>query len=175
MLKEFDFYREIKKQELLDILRKEAYEVNITDIMNFYLNLAAEGKYVQEHYMKEYMEAYVKGFILRIKEIKENENHYERFVDKNELKKAFKLLSQQEKNIREITGDHRSFFKIYTLISLYTTFILDEPIHIVGTLFPGGFRVKYENKKYYCPVKEAQKDNPNAVCGFCIAEQDESV
>ncbi|MDP3622609.1 MAG: DUF2115 family protein, partial [Methanobacteriaceae archaeon] len=25
------------------------------------------------------------------------------------------------------------------------------------------------------PVKESQKDNPGAVCGFCIAEQDESV
>jgi uncharacterized protein (UPF0305 family) len=174
MLKELDFSREIKKQEILDILRKEASEVHITDIMNFYLNLAAEGKYVQEHYKKEYLEAYVKGFILRIKEIKDNENYYEGLVDKNELKKALKLLNQQEKNIREFTGDHRSF-KLYALISLYTTFILDEPIHIVGTLFPGGFRVKYENKIYYCPVKEAQKDNPNAVCGFCIAEQDASV
>jgi uncharacterized protein (UPF0305 family) len=173
MLKELDFSREIKKQELLDILRKEASEVHITDIMNFYLNLAEEGKYVQEHYKKEYLEAYVKGFIMRIKEIKDNINYYEGSVDKNELKKALKLLRQQEKDIREITGD-RSFI-VYTLISLYTTFILNEPIHIVGTLFPGGFRVKYENKIYYCPVKEAQKDNPNAVCGFCIAEQDASV
>jgi uncharacterized protein (UPF0305 family) len=174
MLKELDFPWEIKKQELLDILRKEASEVHITDIMNFYLNLAAEGKYVQEHYKKEYLEAYVKGFILRIKEIKDNKNYYDGLVDKNELKKALKILNQQENNIREIMGDHRSF-NIYTLISLYTTFILGEPIHIVGTLFPGGFRVKYENKIYYCPVKEAQKDNPNAVCGFCIAEQDASV
>ena len=173
MLKELDFSREILKQELLAILRKEASEVHITDIMNFYLNLAAEGKYVQEHYKKEYLEAYVKGFILRIKELKDNKNYYEGSVDKNELKKALKLLSQQEKNIREITGDRS--FRVYTLISLYTTFILNEPIHIVGTLFPGGFRVKYENKIYYCPVKEAQKDNPNAVCGFCIAEQDASV
>jgi uncharacterized protein (UPF0305 family) len=175
MLKEIDFSREIKKQELLNILKKEASEVHITDIMNFYVNLAAEGKYVQEYYKKEYLEAYVKGFILRIKEIKDNKNFYEGFVDKKELKKALKLLNQQEMNIREITGVNCSFFKVYTLISIYTTFILNEPIHIVGTLFPGGFRVKYENKIYYCPVKEAQKDNPNAVCGFCIAEQDAKV
>jgi uncharacterized protein (UPF0305 family) len=174
-IEDLDFSKKIKKQELLHILRKEASEVHITDIMNFYFNLAAEGKYVQKHYKKEYLEAYVKGFILRIKEIKDNKNRYEGLVNKNELKKAVELLNQQEKNIREITGDHRSFFKLYTLISLYTTFILDEPIHMVGTLFPGGFRVKYENKIYYCPVKEAQKDNPNAVCGFCIAEQDGSV
>jgi uncharacterized protein (UPF0305 family) len=42
----------------------------------------------------------------------------------------------------------------------------------VGTPFPGGFKVKYEGGKYPCPVKERQKDNPGAVCGFCIAEQD---
>ncbi|HML04306.1 MAG TPA: DUF2115 family protein, partial [Methanobacterium sp.] len=68
-----------------------------------------------------------------------------------------------------------NFFRIYEVVSLYTTFILEEPIHMVGTLFPGGFRVKFEGKTYYCPVKEKQKDNPGAVCGFCIAEQDEDV
>ncbi|MCE7698668.1 MAG: DUF2115 family protein, partial [Methanobacterium paludis] len=26
-----------------------------------------------------------------------------------------------------------------------------------------------------CPVKEKQKENPGAVCGFCIAEQEEGV
>jgi len=174
MLTELDFSIEIKKQDFMNILKKDASKVHIMDLMNFYLILAAEGKYVQEHYKKEYLEAYVKGFILRIKEIKDNKNHYKGFIDGNELKKALKLLNQQEKNIREITRDPRSF-RVYTLISLYTTFILDEPIHMVGTLFPGGFRVKYENKKYYCPVKEAQKDNPNAICGFCIAEQDLTV
>ena len=173
MLQDLDFSKEIKKQRLLDVLKKEASEVHITDIMEFYLDLAVEGKYVQEHYKKEYLEAYVKGFILRIKEIKDNKNHYQGFVDKNDLTMALKLLGGQKKNLREITVDQS--FKVYALISLYNTFILNEPIHIVGTLFPGGFRVKYENKIYYCPVKEAQKDNPNAVCGFCIAEQDADV
>ncbi|MEN6592103.1 MAG: DUF2115 family protein [Methanobacterium sp.] len=28
---------------------------------------------------------------------------------------------------------------------------------------------------YYCPVKENQKDNPGAVCGICISEQDKKV
>jgi Uncharacterized protein conserved in archaea len=39
----------------------------------------------------------------------------------------------------------------------------------------GGFEVKYENGTYFCPVKDKQKDNPSAVCGFCIAEQDEDI
>ncbi|MEN4018708.1 MAG: DUF2115 family protein [Methanobacterium sp.] len=32
-----------------------------------------------------------------------------------------------------------------------------------------------EDRKYLCPVKENQKNNPRAVCGFCIAEQDEDM
>lgn len=90
------------------------------------------------------------------------------------FKKTLKLLNEQEKNVKKVTGESR-LFKIYKIISLYTTFILNEPIHIVGTRFPGGFKVKYENKEYYCPVKESQKDNPNAVCAFCISKQDESI
>jgi uncharacterized protein (UPF0305 family) len=35
-----------------------------------------------------------------------------------------------------------AFIRIYSIISLYITFIKDEPIHQVGTLFPGGFIVK---------------------------------
>ncbi|WP_325206273.1 DUF2115 family protein [Methanobrevibacter ruminantium] len=27
------------------------------------------------------------------------------------------------------------------------------------------------NGKYYCPVKDANVDSPNAVCKMCIAEQ----
>jgi uncharacterized protein (UPF0305 family) len=172
-IEELDFSKKIEKQKLMDILKKEASEVHITHIMGFYVNLVAEGKYVQKHYLNEYVEAYVKGFLLRVKEIRDNKNHYEGFIPGNELKKALNLLNDQEKTAE--INENRSFFRIYKLISIYTTFILDEPIHIVGTLFPGGFRVKYENKVYYCPVKETQKDNPNAVCGFCIAEQDESV
>jgi uncharacterized protein (UPF0305 family) len=137
------------------------------------VSLVAGGKYVQKYYLKDYIDTYVKGFLLRVKEIKDNHNYYEGFVPENDLKYALNLMNEIEKT--ETSIDVTSFFKIYKLISIYVTFILEEPIHIVGTLFPGGFRVKYENKIYYCPAKENNKDNPKALCGFCIAEQDESV
>ena len=28
-----------------------------------------------------------------------------------------------------------------------------------------------ENNTYYCPVKDNQKENPNAICHLCLAEQ----
>jgi len=174
-LEELDFKEDMQKEELLEILKKEISKVHIFDIMTAHAFLVDEGKYVQGNYREEYLKAYVKGFILRVKEIKDNKSKFEDFVEKNELKEALELLNEQEEMLIKLRSNESRFFKIYKIVSIYTTFILDEPIHVVGTPFPGGFKVKYENGTYYCPVKDKQKDNPTAVCGFCIAEQDEDV
>ncbi len=174
-LEDLDFTGQITVKELLLVLKKEASDISVTDIMTAHSYLVAEGKYVQGNYREEYLKAYIKGFILRLKEIKNNQNKFEGTVNACELKEAVELLNEQEKALIKIRSRESHFFKIYKIISIYTTFILDEPIHIVGTPFPGGFKVKYENGAYLCPVKEKQKDNPSAVCGFCIAEQDEDI
>ncbi len=165
----------LSRNELLIILKDEASNIHISDIMNASVFLFTEGKFVQKGYREKYLESYIKGFILRVNEIRENKNHYEGFVDIKELKDSLKLLNEQEKLILKQRSVESRFFKIYKIISIYTTFVMIEPIHAVGTPFPGGFKVKYEDNAYICPVKDKQKDNPNAVCGFCIAEQDKSV
>jgi uncharacterized protein (UPF0305 family) len=174
-LENLDFSDEITKDKLLQLLKKKASNIHINDIMNACAFLLDEGKYIQKSYRKEYFESYVKGFILRVKEIKENQETYGDYIDLEELKESWELLEEQEKLLIKMKSVEGHFFSIYQVISIYTTFILEEPIHPVGTPFPGGFEVKYEDGTYLCPVKEKQKDNPNAVCGFCIAEQDESV
>ncbi|OEC87083.1 MULTISPECIES: DUF2115 domain-containing protein [Methanobacterium] len=174
-LENLDFTGKITVEELLLVLKKEASDISVTDIMTAYSYLVAEGKYVQGNYREEYLRAYVKGFILRLKEIKNNQNKFKDTVNTCELKEAVELLNEQEQMLLKIRSKESHFFKIYKIISIYTTFVLDEPIHIVGTPFPGGFKVKYENGTYFCPVKDKQNDNPGAVCGFCIAEQDEDV
>ena len=60
---------------------------------------------------------------------------------------------------------------MYVITSLYTTFILEEPIHPVGSEFPGNLKVEKRNGIFLCPVKDNQKDNPNAICHLCLAEQ----
>ena len=86
-------------------------------------------------------------------------------VDRNQLeqlKDIYKHSSLDRKNKSPI---------INLVVSLYTTFVLDEPIHPIGTPFPGSLEVIMENGVYYCPVKEANMDTPNSVCRLCIAEQ----
>lgn len=163
------------KQDLLVFLKLEMKDLHISDIMKSCGFLLEESKYIQPEYADKFIKSYVEGFILRIKELRDDKKLYPGFIDMEELQDSMELLEEQEKLVIKMRSVNSHFFKIYKIISLYTTYILEEPIHIVGTPFPGGFEVKYEKGEYYCPVKDKQKDNPNAVCGFCIALQDEDV
>ena len=163
---------EISRKNLLTLLKNEAKLVNIQDIMKATSFLISDSQYVQGSYRKEYLKAYTRTFISRIKEVKEYKSSDKKYLDIEEVQKAIKLLLKQESGITDNDGFDPAFFQIYKIISLFNTFILDEPVHPVGTPFPGGLKVKYDGKNYLCPVKERQKDNPGAVCGFCISKQD---
>ncbi|MGB9838807.1 DUF2115 family protein [Methanothermobacter sp.] len=71
-------------------------------------------------------------------------------------------------SLRTILRDWAASISIF---DINRTFILSEPLHPVGTPFPGGYSVTEEHGTYYCPVKDKQKDNPSALCDICIAEQ----
>lgn len=175
MLKDIDTSQNLNKNELMLILKKEASTIGITNIMKASIFLNEDAKYIQGSYREEYLKSYTEAFITRLKVLKEDKEEYNEQVDCEILKEAVDLLNEQESQVEAGEGFDPDFFKIYKIMSIYTTFILEESVHPPGTPFPGGFKVKYENGVYLCPVKENQKDNPGAVCGFCIAEQDESL
>lgn len=160
----------ISKEELLGILKKYGRTISAQDLMMATAMLREDGKYVQANYRDKFLETYIKYFILRIREILNRKD-----VNGNINMELFReSLDNLEKNFqkeREDSKDNSKFPLIYTLASLYSTFINEEPIHPEGSEFPGSQKVYKENGIYYCPVKDAQKDNPNAVCGFCLAEQ----
>ncbi|AXV39832.1 DUF2115 family protein [Methanobacterium sp. BAmetb5] len=165
-------YQKIGTKKFFTILRSETNLIGLQDIIRASLFLVDDAKYVQGNYRKEYLESYTKAFIMRIQEVKVHHVESDELLDIAEVQDAVQLLQEQEKLAAEGGGFDPAFFKIYKIISLYTTFILAESVHPVGTPFPGGLQVKYDGEKFLCPVKERQKDNPGAVCGFCIAEQD---
>lgn len=63
---------------------------------------------------------------------------------------------------------HRLF---YYLISAFTMFILEQPGHPVGTPFPGGFRVEDKKGKFYCLIRDHEKEVPYSLCNYCPALQ----
>lgn len=175
MVKDVDFSKNVSRQVLLDALKDEAGTIDITDIMAALVHMKKESIYVTAGYREKFDNAYIQSFLMRIKKIRDNNKQYEGFVNADELQEAIKILKKQQKQVELEHDNHIHFFKIYRLITLYTTFIMDEPVHPVGMPFPGGFKIKQEDGIFYCPVKESQKDNPGAVCGICIAEQDPDV
>ena len=159
----------ISKDDLMVVLKEELADVSVFDMMIISAEIIENNKYVQESYQEKSKKIYIDFFLNRVKEIRSNDTVYKDYFDKddfveklNDLKDIYKIGSIDRKNKSPL---------INLVVSLYTTFVLDEPIHPIGTPFPGSLEVIMENGVYYCPVKEANMDTPNSVCRLCIAEQ----
>ncbi len=163
----------INKNELLNLLQKYAKDITIADFIECNLQLREDAECIHTSYKEDLIESYT-IFMLRIKDVREDTSNYNEEIDASELIEAVDILLEQDKSVEEFEFG-MAFWKIYKILSIYSTFIMEEPIHQVGMMFPGGFTVKKVGNKYTCPVKENNKDNHLAVCPFCIAEQDETV
>jgi len=62
----------------------------------------------------------------------------------------------------------------YRLVYGYAMFLAGKPGHPVGMPFPGGWKVKEQNGRILCPIRDKEKDLPQALCNFCPAIQDEN-
>ena len=163
----------LSKDELLSILKVEASGIDIQKIMKATGYLREDARFMQSPYREDYIEKFSKAFFSRIKDLKDDKEEYKGIVDVGKLKNFLKVLDAQKE---EAEGENElCFLKIARVIALYVTFILEESIHPVGTSFPGGFKLKLEDGKYICPVKDKQKNNPSALCRFCVSVQDAEV
>lgn len=160
---------DITGNSILDILKNYASTVSVYDMMAISSEIIKENQYVQENYKDESQKSYVKAFILRVNEILSDKDNHDENIDKGEFADALKTLKSNQ--INRADKSQSKFPLVGSMTSIYTTFILKEPIHEVGTLFPGSLKVEEKNGKFYCPVKDANKDTPNAVCNICLAEQ----
>lgn len=155
--------------EVLDILRKYSSTISVFDLMAVNAEMIEETRFVQDSYKEKSHGVYAKYFLGRIKDISSDNNVYDKDIDKDEFIDAVSTLKSYHEN--ESATSKTKFPLIYGIVSIYTTFVLEEPIHPVGTPFPGSLEVEEKDGKFYCPVKDANLESPNAVCKMCIAEQ----
>jgi uncharacterized protein (UPF0305 family) len=165
-----DFSRRISKLDLLNFLKREANIIHISVIMTAIAFLREDAKYMPTRYREDYIQNFSKAFITRIKDIKEDNELYKGFVDTNTLQEFLEVIDKQREEARD--DKELCFLHIASIIATYTTFVREESIHPVGTKFPGGFQLRYEDGQYLCPVKNKQKKNPSALCRFCVSVQD---
>ena len=170
-LKELSPNDKITKSELMVILKKYARIISVNDLMLATARMRKDGEYVQANYREKYLKVYIKYFIMRMKEVIEKEDYVDSPIDKKAFDESFPMLERTFEKERLGNADDDKFPLIYVITALYTTFILEEPIHPVGSEFPGSLFVEEKNGEFFCPVKENQKDNVNAICHLCLAEQ----
>lgn len=179
-IEEIDLTGKISKNELLCVLKEEASRIHIHDLMRTSAYLHQETKYLPGDFRENFINIFIKGFINRFKEVKEDKKEYEGYIDTEKLKEFLKTLKIERKLQQEylkITSEEYflKFSKITEVVAIYTTFILETSVHQVGTLFPGESEVKFKDEVYLCPAKEKNLDNPYALCRFCVSKQDETV
>ena len=160
---------EVSCQAVLEVLKQYCATISVFDLMAVNAEMIEESKYVQENYKDKSHGVYAKYFLGRIKEIRDDNTSYERNIDKEDFIDSVATLKSYHEN--ESLISKTKFPLIYGIVSLYTTYILEEPIHPVGTPFPGSLKVEEKDGMFYCPVKDANLESPNAVCKMCIAEQ----
>ena len=168
-LLKISYEEKISGNSVLEILKKYCSTISVFDMMTISAEIIEENKYVQANYRQDSQKSYVETFILRVKEILADNDDYMKKIDKEEFVDAIKTLMSNHENQTE--KSKTKFPLIGCMASIYTTFLLEEPIHKVGTSFPGSLKVEEKNGKFYCPVRDANIDTPNAVCNICLAEQ----
>ena len=166
---------EITKSQLLEILKKYARTITVYDLMRTSERMRQEGEYLDEDYREQFLEIYIKNFILRITELVALEDYEDKAIDKESFDETFPILERmfEKEELPGFEGDKFPLF--YVIISLYVTYITEEPIHHVGSEFPGNLKVEERNGEYLCPVKEKHMDNVNATCHYCIAKQNPDI
>lgn len=160
----------VSVNNLRDILKEYAKSISVFDEMNATCIIREDCKYMQKNIRDAYLEVYIKYFFKRIKEILNDDENYPENLNKKEFEKSLKVIKDQFKQYSNNKGNSK-YSLILTLISFYATFVKNEPIHPVGTPFPGNLKLIKEGDDYLCPVKEKQSNNPNAICNLCISKQ----
>ena len=161
----------ISKNDILNIIQETARSMTFYDEMVASGYLQREGQYIQKSYREEYLKVTIKYFLDRLKSIKNDNNDYPELLDKNQFIDCINILEKQyNSQIVELSTSNKTPL-MYTLISIYTTLILEESIHPLNMPFPAGENIIYKDGIYYCPVKHNQLSNTTALCKLCIAKE----
>ena len=123
--------KKISKNELLAILKEKAQNISVFDLMEAHKYILQDVEFVQDKYQDDFRQAYVKQFIGHINNIKKDNTDYDKRGKKERIdKKQFEKALEDLHNVYDgVDFDKDKVQLIYCLVSLYATFILNEPIH----------------------------------------------
>jgi len=153
------------QQTLLSILKKELKAYSVFDLMKIQAHLEKDFRDLPPEYKKRLQQKLSEHLFVNFKSILHNDNYQNSQLDMEQYREFLEWFKSR------LDDEMPGMTVLYYLSALYNIFITKTPPHPEGTPFPGGFFVEKVEDKYYCPVKDKQKDNEEAICKFCIAKQ----
>lgn len=154
---------------LLSVLKKELSGYTVFDLMKIQAQLEKESRYLPHGYKEMFKEKMGEQLFGNYRAIISGDICNNRTLDV-ELYAEFlenfqnKLDNQADEHFPDMTI-------LYHMCALYNIFVTLTPPHPEGTPFPGGYVVERKGEDYFCPVRDKQEDNSEALCKFCIAKQ----
>lgn len=167
-----DISSKLSKEKLMEAIKIDANNVEMSEIMRATNYVHEDAKFLPKKERADYIKRTVDSFISRLKVIKNDKRKYVGYVDIEKLKNYFKVIKNLMKN--PYNEDELCFHKISKIVVLYAVFVKIESIHLIGTKFPGNVKLIHNIQGYMCPAKEKQSRNPNALCQFCVAIQNDN-
>lgn len=155
------------QQSLLFLLKKELSSYSIFDFMKVQAFLEKDCRDLPPVYKEKFKKKMLEHLFDNFKSILSNKDSQNEPLD---MKKYRGFLEQFETKLT-CTNEVPQMTVLYYFCAMYNIFITNTPPHPEGTPFPGGFVVEKRGEEYYCPVKEKQEDNVEAICKFCVAKQ----
>ncbi|WMW22702.1 DUF2115 domain-containing protein [Methanolobus mangrovi] len=158
----------MNRSELLNELKKEARYISNEDLSLARAAIMGAVEHVPEPYKTIYSSDYFTFLyenFLRLKGHKEI--GIEEELDAEEY--ASLLGSIKDKSYPD-DRKREALTRLSSLVLAYLVFIVKEPLHPVGMIFPGGMRITQKEPHYYCPVKGKQSETNISFCEFCICK-----
>lgn len=155
------------QQSLLLLLKKELGSYSVFDFIKIQAYLEKDCRDLPPLYKEKFKKKMSEQLFLNFRSILSCEDTTDQKIDMEQYRDFLERFRSRLSDMDEMAG----MIVLYHFCALYNIFITHTPPHPVGTPFPGGFFVEKVGEEYYCPVKEKQEDNAEAICKFCIARQ----
>ncbi|WP_292467231.1 DUF2115 family protein [Methanolobus sp.] len=156
------------RSELLSELKKEGRHISNEDLSLARAAIMDAVEHVPEPYKTIYSSDYftfLYDCFLKLK------RHGPVLADEDIDAEEYDSLLDSIKDKNDSEGRKRDVLSRFTsLVFAYQIFIVKEPLHPVGMVFPGGQRITQKELHYYCPVKEKQSETGISFCEFCICK-----
>ena len=155
------------QQSMLLLFKKELSSYSIFDFMKIQVFFEKDCKNLPLVYKDKFKKKMLGHLFDNFKSILSNESFRDQSFD---IKQYKEFLKQFESKLTD-THEVPQMMVLYYFSAMYNIFITNTPLHPEGTPFPGGFIIEKIGEEYFCPVKEKQEDNIEAICKFCVAKQ----